>query len=214
MTDAEHLEDAEPVEGSADTEAAGPVKHTEASMLAALRERYGTVMPGYPARYILANHVRDDANRAKRTADFIAQDSHAGGWKKRNSGTDFPMHGHEVKVSRADWLTELRDPDKAEAFRPYMNFWWLVVPDKNIVKDGELPEGWGLMVMRKSGLFAVVTAPENLNPLPMPHGMRVALMRSVLRTDQPNEVARIVRPKQPSRRRRPARRRRPTRRLT
>ncbi|MFI5426079.1 hypothetical protein [Aeromicrobium sp. UC242_57] len=28
------------------------------------------------------------------------------------------FHGHEVKVSRSDWLTELRDPTKAETFPP------------------------------------------------------------------------------------------------
>ncbi|QTV79468.1 hypothetical protein [Microbacterium sp. NIBRBAC000506063] len=58
-------------------------------------------------------------------------------WGERQS-----VHGFEVKVSRADWLTELRDPEKAEAWARYCHYFWLVVADKTIVHD-DLPDGWG-----------------------------------------------------------------------
>ncbi len=53
--------------------------------------------------------------------------------------------GHEVKASRADWLTELGKPDKASTWADQCHEWWLVtVP--GVVHEGELPAGWGLMV--------------------------------------------------------------------
>lgn len=54
--------------------------------------------------------------------------------------------GHELKVSRSDWLNELNKPGKADAWADECHEWWLVVNDPAIVKDGELPDGWGLMV--------------------------------------------------------------------
>jgi hypothetical protein len=54
--------------------------------------------------------------------------------------------GHEVKVSRSDWVSELgRKTGKADAWADQCHQWWLVVSDPAIVRDGELPEGWGLM---------------------------------------------------------------------
>lgn len=57
--------------------------------------------------------------------------------------------GHELKVTRADWLKELEDREKADAWADHCHEWWLVTgPD--IVQDGELPAGWGHMVPGKS----------------------------------------------------------------
>lgn len=53
--------------------------------------------------------------------------------------------GHELKVSRSDWLNELNKPGKADAWADQCHQWWLVVLDPSIVHDGELPPGWGLM---------------------------------------------------------------------
>ena len=58
--------------------------------------------------------------------------------------------GHELKVSRADWLNELNKPGKADAWADQCHEWWLVVPDPAIVRDGELPAGWGLMYPGRS----------------------------------------------------------------
>lgn len=58
--------------------------------------------------------------------------------------------GHELKVSRADWLNELNKPGKADAWADACHQWWLVVSDPMIVRDGELPAGWGLMSPGKS----------------------------------------------------------------
>lgn len=53
--------------------------------------------------------------------------------------------GHELKVSRADWLNELNKPGKSDAWADECHEWWLVVNEPAIVHDGELPAGWGLM---------------------------------------------------------------------
>lgn len=53
--------------------------------------------------------------------------------------------GHELKVSRADWLNELNHPGKSDAWADQCHEWYLVVPDPSIVHDGELPPGWGVM---------------------------------------------------------------------
>jgi len=57
--------------------------------------------------------------------------------------------GHEVKASRSDWLNELNKPGKADAWADQCHEWWLVAAP-GIVHDGELPDGWGLMVPGRS----------------------------------------------------------------
>lgn len=56
------------------------------------------------------------------------------------------LRGHEVKVSRADWLHELEQPEKAEFWSSACHEWWVVTPVPSIVDVGELPHGWGHMV--------------------------------------------------------------------
>jgi hypothetical protein len=77
-------------------------------------------------------------------------------WPSRGLKT----HGFEVKVSRSDWLSELKNPDKADEGFQFCDFWWLVVGDASIVQDGELPTGWGLMVPHRGGLKIKVQATE------------------------------------------------------
>jgi hypothetical protein len=56
------------------------------------------------------------------------------------------LEGHEIKVSRADWLHELNDAHKADWWFEHTHRWWVVVADEKIVAPGELPPGWGLIV--------------------------------------------------------------------
>lgn len=66
--------------------------------------------------------------------------------------------GFEIKTSRSDWLTELKNHDKAEQFYEKCDKWYLVVSDKNIVQNGELPKGWGLIAPYGNGLRTYVEA--------------------------------------------------------
>lgn len=145
---------------------------TEREMLDALHIRYSNLNGNGP-RYVCAEHVRNRAGfDATRTADFVAMDL----WP--SSG--LLLHGHEVKVSRADWLRELAEPSKAEAFMQYMDRWWLVVPHPRIVKD-DLPSGWGLMA-RRGGRLAVVIAAPPLTPKPVPRTLLAPLLRAAVTT--------------------------------
>ncbi|HEY5085883.1 MAG TPA: hypothetical protein VII66_00865 [Gemmatimonadaceae bacterium] len=113
--------------------------------------------------------VRNDAGfNASRTADAIA----IGLWPS----TGCTLEGFEIKVSRSDWLRELKDGSKSAAFLEHMDFWWLVAP-REIVNDEELPPTWGLMVPRGTSLTVVRQAKRNATPAPMPRGMLAALVK-------------------------------------
>jgi hypothetical protein len=70
------------------------------------------------------------------------------------------LHGHEIKVSRGDWLRELKDVTKSQPIQRYCDRWWLVVGDPDIVQPGELPPTWGLMAVKGGRLVAVKEAPK------------------------------------------------------
>lgn len=153
---------------------------TERDMLDLLLSRYTDVRRGTIAdRWTRAEHVARQLGGygAGRVADFIAADKYPG----IPYGSSLSLHGHEVKVSRADWLAELRDPTKADAFKQYMHHWWLVVPDASIVRAGELPDGWGLLVRSGVSLRAKVKAPR-LVPEPLPVDLSISLMAAAART--------------------------------
>ena len=130
-------------------------------------QRYGN---GY--RWTYAEHVRSGPGfiDGKRIADAVAMDC----WESKG----LEIHGHEVKVTRTDWTQELKKPEKAGAFRPYMNRWWVVVPEFSQVVRDDLPEGWGLMYARSDGSTRVAKHAPYHEALPMPRGMMACLLRA------------------------------------
>lgn len=86
---------------------------------------------------------------------FLAEVGQNGGWGAGSrcdaiyvgftSSSGRMLVGHELKISRADWLNELSKPGKADTWADECHEWWLVVSDPTIVREGELPVGWGLM---------------------------------------------------------------------
>lgn len=171
------------------------VRETERTMLDRLRIRYGrTYRNGsYVGRqYVIAEKVPTDpggSHNSARIADAIVLDT----WlcahgemteseRERRVWRDrYSIHGFEVKVSRSDWLAELADPTKAEAWARHCHYFWLVASDKSIVR-GDLPEGWGLLVPHGPSLRAVVK-PTRRDPLPMSLASTVALARAVQKTE-------------------------------
>lgn len=153
---------------------------TERTMLDRLNRRYA-VYNGNGFRYSRAEHVRVTAGfDARRICDYMALDLWPGGYGPDRKG---PMlHGHEVKVSRSDWLTELKDPEKAEAFARYCDYWWLVVSGPEIVRTGELPKGWGLLVASAGSLRAVRRATRRLEVEPMGRDLQATFSRAVTKT--------------------------------
>ena len=102
-----------------------------------------------PPAYITLEEVRDATGfDGHRTADAIAVSLY------RSRGK--AIWGFEMKVSRSDWLHELKQPEKAESIMRYCDYWALVVPNKDIVKPGELPATWGMYVELGCPAFSAV----------------------------------------------------------
>ncbi len=110
----------------------------------ALRVKYAA------PEWALLEEVHNRTGGGTRSADAIAMnlwESHA-----------FRIIGFEIKVSRSDWLRELKDPSKADVIAAYCDMWFIVAtPD--IVKEDELPPAWGLQVLKGNGLHIVKKAP-------------------------------------------------------
>lgn len=105
-----------------------------------------------------------------RSADALAM----GLWPSRG----LLLHGFEIKVSRSDWLRELKRPEKADAVCRYCDRWWIVAGSEGIVKDEELPPTWGLLVANHSKLWTQVDAPP-LEPAAMDRAFLASIMRQV-----------------------------------
>lgn len=124
---------------------------TEDELLKRLRVRY-TERAGNGDAWAFIPQVRSAAAfDARRTIDAYAMAL----WPSRG----LVLHAFEIKSARSDWLREMKNPAKAEVFCELADFFWLVVGDKEIVKPGELPPTWGLLVPHGAGLRVEVEAP-------------------------------------------------------
>lgn len=85
--------------------------------------------------------------------------------------------GHEIKLSRADWLTERRNPGKAAAFDGLASRFYLVCPPQVATVD-ELPDGWGMMVYHPSRI--TVKRVADLRPSATANGFTAALIARAL----------------------------------
>jgi hypothetical protein len=104
-----------------------------------------------------------------RTADGIAISL----WPSRGYEAD----GFEIKLSRSDFLNEMKRPQKAEAIFRFVDRWWLVTP-KDLVKVEEVPKTWGLIFLKGEKLFVQKHAP-GLKPKPWSRAFVASLMRDI-----------------------------------
>lgn len=122
------------------------LKPSSAMVRAALRTRYA------PPAFALLEEVRSHlGHEASRSADAVAISM----WPSRG----IEILGIEIKVSRADWLGELKKPQKADEIAKFCDRWWLAVGDESVVKLPELPEPWGLLVLQGASLVVKKEAP-------------------------------------------------------
>lgn len=133
----------------------------------------------YPApKYSFCFEVPDGTSNMKcRSCDAIA----IGCWLS----VGVQMIGHEIKHSRSDWMKELQDPSKAEGWKQYCNFWYVVAP-RGIVKLEELPSSWGLMEPAGGGLKVRKAAEIDRNPKPLTLNLVAAITRR-FQTCSPSE---------------------------
>ncbi len=130
-----------------------------------------------PGEWAFMQEVAPATGGGTRYADAIAVNL----WNSRGHA----IHGFEIKVSRSDWLRELKKPEKAEPLYRYCDHWWVVAP-KGIVKDGELPPTWGLLELRETSLVQIVAAPR-LEATPITRVFFASLMRRA--HDQIEQIA-------------------------
>jgi hypothetical protein len=132
---------------------------------------------GNGVRYVCAAGVRSHAGfDARRTADFMVMDM----WPSKG----LKLQGFEIKTARSDWLRELKHPEKAAEFIPYVNQWWLVIPDlvPPVARTAELPADWGMMVVLESGEVRVAHQAPRLDAKPLTRTRTAALLRAAVRT--------------------------------
>lgn len=128
--------------------------------------------PEYAVFYEVSNAT---GRHGTRRADAVA----LGIWPSRG----LALHGFEIKVSRRDWTKEKRTPQKAEAVAQHCDYWWIVALE-GVVPVEEVPEGWGLLVPRKTeqdttALYAVREAPKREAPFNVSRSFVAAMLRKV-----------------------------------
>jgi hypothetical protein len=139
-----------------------PAFYTAADVRRALKTRYA------PPEWAIFNEVANGTGSlARRSADALAMNLFP--------SRGLRMHGFEIKVSRSDWLHELKQPDKSDPVQRYCDHWWIVSP-ADIVKEGELPPTWGHLILKGNGLNCVVKAPD-LERQPWTPAFLAALLR-------------------------------------
>lgn len=126
--------------------ARGKVETTTATMRsddikASLAATY--VQPEWVINFEVANGT---GHAVTRRADAIAMNVYP--------SRGLELRGMEIKVSRADFLSEMKNPDKADAIARYCNSFYLVCP-KGLVDKDELPEAWGLIEVSHAGVVRI-----------------------------------------------------------
>lgn len=137
-------------------------KITAAEIKAALRRHFAA--PAYQVFFEVGN---DTGARVRRHADAVV----VGIWPS----TGHLVHGLEIKVSRSDFLNEMKKPEKSQPIYKHCHRWSLVVPS-GLVKASELPPTWGLLNYSQ-GTFRQAAIPEKLEPEPITPGFMAALVR-------------------------------------
>lgn len=89
------------------------------------------------------------------------------------------ISGFEIKCSYSDWKRELQNPSKSEPIQKYCDYWWVVTATENMVKLGELPETWGLMVVDTKGKLTCIKEAPKLTPVPVDINFMAAIFRQM-----------------------------------
>lgn len=128
-------------------------------------------------QWVFLTQVRSSTGSANRTADAMAFNMYG--------STGYEILGFEIKVSRSDFLSELKDMSKSNEIMSYCDKWYMVVSDASIVKEGELPKNWGLLVLKDGKLL------QKVRPTPQkPELMPLHFTASILRRSA-DEIGRI-----------------------
>ena len=92
---------------------------------------------------------------------------------------------HEIKVSRADLLSDLRKPSKGLAYAALASQCWYVVKE-GIAKPSDVPEAYGLMEAR--GVALEVLRPAPRRPMRLPFTAWMVLARASAEPDDDGDA--------------------------
>ncbi|HDR9034251.1 TPA: hypothetical protein QDB07_001720 [Burkholderia vietnamiensis] len=93
------------------------------------------------------------------------------------------VHGFEIKVSRSDWLRELKNPAKSAPVQRFCDRWWVTAPD-GVILDGELPPTWGHYEAQSSGKLRQVVAAPKLETETINRAFVAAMLRRASALDE------------------------------
>lgn len=120
-----------------------------------IRAKYPEERGAYNTHVVLEQVAAGTGNMANRWVDVVVFNM----WR---------MHGlrrmaFEIKVSRSDFLRELKQPDKYEWCMQYFHEFWYVAP-KDVIKLEDLPIGVGWLYPRGKQLCTAREAVTNFTP--------------------------------------------------
>lgn len=142
-----------------------------AKVRAALRLRHPASSARGAARGALLEEVRNATGfAATRSADALAFSF----WPSDG----LTLIGYEIKASRADWIRELKDPEKSFAFARYCDFWWIAAGTTKVVDVEELPPGWGLLVLNAKDRLHPIVPARKLAPEPLTRDILMSIVRT------------------------------------
>lgn len=131
------------------------------------------------AMYELLKHRHPAPEWATFAELNIGTGSNGGRWIDFYAMNCYPSKGnlkvaYEIKASRADFLREMKQPNKRAAAEKLADECYFVAPHGLIAAD-EIPEGWGLIVMNKGGLRMVKQAKQRrIETLPISFVLSIA----------------------------------------
>lgn len=151
-------------------EQATPTKKvTSGDIRAALVDRFPT--SSHALMFEVGNGT---GHKTSRHADAVVM----GLWPSRG----LEVEGVEIKVSRQDWLNELKQPEKAEAVAQYCDRWWIAAP-AGMVKPDELPASWGLLELPEGKALRIKVQAPKLTPKDLDRSFVAAMLRRASEAD-------------------------------
>lgn len=140
---------------------------TSAQIVHLLHERY----PAADGWACFAELADATGFQKRRTADFVAVST----WPSKQ----YRALGFEIKVSRGDFLRELKQPEKRQHLESVCAECWFVAP-AGLLKAEEIPEGWGLLEVLNGAEEEKLRAkvqPRQREPRPWPMPFMAAIAR-------------------------------------
>lgn len=93
------------------------------------------------------------------------------------------LTGFEIKASRNDLLSELRDLSKSDAIKQFCDYWILIVTDLEILKGKiKVPDDWGIWFISEfyaEPVFITERKPKQLYPKPTDRYFLASLLNQV-----------------------------------